>query len=175
MSAEKIESTGVDIIKVYIWGMASLSLITFVWLIINYILLQKYKTAWDIGEENLREILEKEKEMPEKTEKDVEDIKDPFFFFTRIVRGLPETPQVDTGEWSRESIDGQEFEEKKYIIHFKKGAMDRQNLARYIYIIQREKNVLKLKDLRMSRAENSKSSDDRWEAELVFAQRRPVK
>ena len=62
MENEKAE-TPIDIIKVYIWGMASLAMITFAWLIINYLLLADYHSEFEIGTEELKELVELEKKL----------------------------------------------------------------------------------------------------------------
>lgn len=175
MSEEKPEAPGIDIIKVYIWGMASLTLITFVWLLLNYYLLQRYKREWDRGVENLQELMEKEKQLPAQAASALEEsrLENPFDFFTRTVRGLNETPPgpPHVGDWILENIEGVEFEERKYTIEFKKGPITRYHLARYIYTIQKEKDFLKVKEMTLWKA--GEPHEDRWTAEIVFAQRKP--
>lgn len=172
MATEKVQS-GVDIIKVYIWGMAALTLIVFVWMVINYFLLQKYREKSRESIEILNEIKTKEKNLAEMQYTPAEDIPNEYGFFMRTVHGLSETPKVTIRHWMEQSLGNRYFEEKNYTISFETGST-RSQLARYIYTIQKEKPFLKVKELKIWKTESTASPEDKWNAEIVFAMRRPL-
>jgi hypothetical protein len=65
-----------------------------------------------------------------------------------------------------------EFEEKTYRVRFR--SIDRRNLVRYVYSVEKQKPFLVLKEFDMERAEQVPAYDDAWRADLVFASRRPT-
>ena len=163
------QSDPVDIVKIYLWIISALCVITLAWLGYNFFLKKRYESKILEGAGDMLNILEYEKKRP--AQKVVpKEIPEPFKFFKRAI-DLPDEPEVELFPWEPGNEGGIVFDEKKYIVRFEKG-ISRRDLGRYVYKIYENAPYLMLKRAEIQRAENAPAHQDRWTGELEFAFRR---
>ena len=168
---EGTQQDSLDPVKIYIIAMGVLCILIISWLLYNYLALAEYQENLVYAIEDIDNILRYETKLPPKSRKTKEQkIVDFFKFFKYSVHDIPPLEASRTG-WEPGSLGNKLYEEKRYTIQFK--SISRKNLARYIYKICQSKKFLKLKQINLRKADNIKAYEDKWKAELVFAQRRP--
>ncbi|NUM34611.1 MAG: hypothetical protein HUU50_08710 [Candidatus Brocadiae bacterium] len=171
MSSGQSQTESLDMIKIYIWVMSALCIVTLIWLLSNYFLLSKYKAKVAEGRTDLEKIIEIEPTLPPKSSQgEPQTIQNVFNFFKRTLRDISE-PEVEESNWEPGNIAGVSFSEKRYTIRFEKG-ISRRDLARYIYKICESASFLKVKSLDLQKTEGTQAHVDNWKAEVVFAYRK---
>ena len=171
MSNGQSQTESLDMVKVYIWVMSALCVLTLIFLLYSYFQLSQYKAKIAEGKSDLERILEMEPNLPPKTnQSEPQTIQNVFNFFKRTLRDISE-PEVEESNWEPGNIGGVSFSEKRYTIRFEKG-ISRENLARYIYKIYESASFLKVKSLDLQKMEENKTYKDDWKAEVVFAYRK---
>lgn len=175
--SEQNQSESIDTVKIYILVMAALCLISLLWLFYNMYLSSKYRRNISIGRSDIEKILEMEPNISSshsnKKDEGYKEIPNVFGLFKRATGIRANIHVAENQPWQPVSEDGVVFEEKTYVIHIKQGGISRRDLVKYIYKIREMKPFLTIRDLILSKPENSASDEDRWEAEITFAHRRP--
>ncbi len=177
----KFDLDNVDSLKIYVYMMGGLVVISLVWLFYNYQLSQSYqkeikkaKRDFDFIAELEKEIVAKGilpvKEEDEEQEKLAPSLANAFAFFKNFVRGLSEIPEVTIHPPEPGSNDFGDYNDYRFTVSFEKG-IDRENLVRYIFKIQEAKDFLRLQRIEINRVENIPTYQDSWRSSMDFAYR----
>lgn len=163
------KNVGLNSIKIYVYVMVLLSILSLVWLGHNYRLLSKYDTSIKKGQKQLEQIYEWMPKIPPQNneEETVETATDtnqdiPFAFFK------PSSyPEMEVTRELDESSSREEYIEKRYLVTVNKG-IRRDRLVRYIYDILKAKPFLRVTSLSL---EVEESGEDAWKGQIIFTQR----
>lgn len=176
MAETQEQTEGLDIVKIYMCGMGALIIVSISWMLYNYTLLSRYQKAYKLAKSDIEHIIELEKTLPPKPSYNSEDVViiNEFQFFKNTDRSLPYKPELEPPPpWDVININGIDIAEKTYTIRFEKQGIERRQLARYIFTIQKEKPFLKVKRLEIERDQKAEPYQDKWKATIEFVMRKP--